>query len=176
MTKIVVTGSECTGKSTLARQLALHYGTVCSPEYLREYASSINGELTEADIDPIVHGQIAAEDDAAKKATGLLICDTDIFTSVVYNHHYYGQCPAWIETAAHERRADLYLLMDVDLPWQADGQRDCPHLREQMHRKFYQTLSKAGCRIETISGQGETRLACATRAIDAWLAGKTDTE
>ncbi len=34
---VVVFGPESTGKTTLARELAEHYGTAWIPEYLREY-------------------------------------------------------------------------------------------------------------------------------------------
>ena len=35
MIRVVVTGSECTGKTTLAEELATHYETVRVPEFAR---------------------------------------------------------------------------------------------------------------------------------------------
>ena len=35
--RVVVTGSECTGKTTLAEALAGHYGTAAIPEYARRF-------------------------------------------------------------------------------------------------------------------------------------------
>ena len=173
--KIVLTGSECTGKSTLLRQLAAHYGAAHSPEFLRDYAQEREGQLTEADIDSIARGQMAVEDEAADQvadaAEGMLLCDTDLFSSVVYNRHYYGACPAWIEQAASERRAGLYLLLDIDLPWQADGQRDRPHGRAALQGQFAEALQAAGCRVKIVRGTGDARQACAVALIDAWLRG-----
>ena len=37
---VVVTGSECTGKTTLALELADRYAAPCSPEFAREYPGS----------------------------------------------------------------------------------------------------------------------------------------
>ena len=37
MIRVVVTGSECTGKTTLATELAQHYDTVWVPEFLRQF-------------------------------------------------------------------------------------------------------------------------------------------
>jgi cytidylate kinase len=108
--RVVVTGSECTGKTTLARELATHFGTSWSPEYAREYAIGTGSPLTLADVDAIARGQIAGEEEAVRRATRLVVHDTDLLSTVVYSRHYYGRCPEWVERAARDRRADLYLL------------------------------------------------------------------
>ena len=37
--RVVLTGSECTGKTTLTADLARHYHVVWVPEYVRSYAA-----------------------------------------------------------------------------------------------------------------------------------------
>ena len=63
VTRLVVTGSESTGKTTLARELATHFGSVWVAEQARTYAERVNRELTAEDVSPIASEQIAAEAD-----------------------------------------------------------------------------------------------------------------
>ena len=169
MRRIVVTGSESTGKTTLARDLAAHFGTIASPEYSRIYAEANPRELTADDVDPIARGQIAIEDEYARRASGLLVHDTDLVSTMVYASHYYGACPGWIAEAARLRRADLYLLLDVDVPWVPDGVRDRPTARPELHRLFAQELGRLGARVAPIGGGWDARRAAAIRAIERLL-------
>jgi len=101
------------------------------------------------------------------RGEGLVILDTDLFSTVIYACHYYGSCPEWIERAARERRGDLYLLLDVDAPWTPDPQRDRGEQREEMHALFRDTLEAAGARVVVIRGGWEERRVRAIEAIDA---------
>ena len=153
----------------LARDLAKHFETICVPEFAREYAAARTAAtgkpLGASDVEPIARGQIEAEDMGLAKANGLLVLDTDLVSTVVYARHYYGGCPAWIDRAARERRADLYLLCDVDVPWVADPARDLPHVREHMHGLFAATLDALGAPHVTIRGAWSERLATAIAAV-----------
>ena len=167
---VVVTGSECTGKSTLAASLAAHYHTTWSTEFVRAYLDRKGSDLDASDVEPIARGQLAEEDAAAARAGALLVKDTDLLSTVVYARHYYGRCPRWIEDAAAARLGDLYLLLHPDLPWVPDGQRDRPHAREEMHTLFRETLAAASAHVVEIRGVGGARVAAAIRAVNAWLA------
>ena len=70
----------------------------------------------------------------------------------MFGKHYYGSIEPWIERVARERRGDLYLLLDVDVPWIADVQRDRGDRRDEMHALFRETLERNGARYVTISG------------------------
>src|SRR6185369_4329508 len=59
--RVVVIGSESTGKSELARALAAHYGTAWAAEYVRDYMDAKGGALDADDVEPIARGQIARE-------------------------------------------------------------------------------------------------------------------
>lgn len=167
--RIVVTGSECTGKTTLAAQLATHYRTLWVPEYSRKYADLKAGELEYSDVEPIARGQIAAEEACMAQADGVLIQDTDLLSTVVYSYHYYEACPEWVEQTAHERIAPLYLLLHPDVPWIPDGVRDRGHKRDEMHRLFHEALLRWQARTVDITGNWSARFETARQAIDAVL-------
>ena len=173
MKRVVVTGSECTGKTTLAGDLARQFGTVCVAEYAREYldrkVATTGLPLDERDVEPIARGQIAAEDRGAATAKGLLVLDTDLVSTTVYARHYYGACPAWIDQAARDRRGDLYLLCDIDVPWVADSVRDRAHHREHIHALFVEALNTLGAPYVLIRGSWAARLTTAVAAVSELL-------
>ncbi|MGH7671081.1 MAG: AAA family ATPase [Gemmatimonadaceae bacterium] len=168
--RVVLTGSESTGKTTLAHRLAGHYGTVASREFVREYAIARGNQLGVDDLAPIARGQMLAEDEAVARASRVAFIDTDLVSTVVYGAHYYGRCPAWIEEAAVARAADLYLLMDIDVPWVADPARDRGDRRPEMHALFRDRLEALRLPYVGISGTWPQRFAAAVRAVDALLA------
>lgn len=157
--RVCLTGPECTGKSWIGEELARRLGTVCVPEYAREYALAVGRELTLDDVTPIARGQIDAEDRSALDASGLLILDTDLISTLVYSRHFYGTVPAWIEHAARARLADLYILLDVDVPWTPDPARSSGDARPQLHAAFARTLAEHGARVVGVGGGWGERLA-----------------
>ena len=168
--RVVLTGSESTGKTTLAHRLAEHYHTSVSREFVRAYAVQRGNQLGFADHGPIARGQMAAEDEAVTAADSVVFIDTDLMSTVVYGEHYYGRCPAWIVDAAVERAADLYLLMDIDVPWVADPARDRGDRRPEMHALFRDRLDTLRLPYVEIGGDWDARFATARGAVDALLA------
>ena len=177
---VVVTGSECTGKTTLARELAARFAAPCSPEFAREYLERKGDSLVANDVEPIARGQAAGEDAALAAAAGaaatLVIKDTDLVSTVVYAHHYYGACPPWIERAAGARLGGLYLLLHPDVPWVQDGlQRDRPAGRALLHDLFRQRLSALGARVVEVTGDWPARRTLASEAVRALLTHRGQT-
>src|SRR5688572_13468069 len=123
MKRVVITGSESTGKTELARALGAHFAAPVSTEFVREFAAR-QGSLSFSDHGAIAKGQMASEDAAISRATRLVILDTDLVSTVVYCEHYFGRSPEWITEEARKRAGDLYLLLKPDIPWVPDGIRD----------------------------------------------------
>jgi nicotinamide riboside kinase len=162
--RIVLTGPECTGKSTLAARIAAETGSVLVLESARGYAEDVKRPLTVDDVEPIARRAIATEDAiVATKPTGLVF-DTDLLSTVVYGRHYYGFRSEFIEREARARRADLYLLCRPDIPWEPDGIRDSPGNREEMLELFRTVLAEFGARVTEIGGLGDARFASALKA------------
>ena len=172
--KVVLFGPESTGKTTLSEQLARHYHTVWVPEYAREYLQDKwNNERKTCephDLLPIAEGQMRLENDLAKKATEILICDTDLLETKVYSEAYYvGDCDPVLEKYALQNTYDLYLLTYIDIPWEEDDLRDKPNEREEMFNYFKDTLEKYGKNFITLKGDKKQRLNKAINHIDTLL-------
>jgi NadR type nicotinamide-nucleotide adenylyltransferase len=180
LARVVVTGSECTGKTTLAGRLAEVLRVDWVPEYSREFAASVDRLLTSEDVAAIARGHMARADAAASAAAHAerpyLVLDTDLVSTCVYAEHYYGACPSWIGESARQRLADLYLMADIDLPWEADGIRDMPHARQVVQRRFARRLHALGATVLPVSGLGEARVANALAALRGWRAARSAAE
>jgi len=166
---IVLIGSECTGKTTLAAKLAEHFKVEFVPEYLRSYFEQKNGNLTVDDAIPIAEGQIQLETEAENKSYNPIICDTDIISSIVYTKHYFKKLPVWFEKQIQERADRTYLLCDIDVTWVGDGQRDMPEGREYMQNLFISELEDRNLNYHFITGPVEKRLHDAIALINIAL-------
>ena len=171
--RVVLTGSECTGKTQITQALAAHFACPFSAEAARLYLDQQTMALTAQDIEPIACEQIAQEDAAVGRASELTIHDTDLLSTVIYARHYYQYCPDWIVDTAQSRARGLYLLCDVDLPWVSDGllrDRGMSGQRAQLHSLFVTMLNQTGQFWMYIRGVGPAREQCAIAAVANYLA------
>lgn len=78
MKKIVITGPESTGKSTITELLAKHYQTIWVKEYAREYLEKLNKPYTFDDVLQMAKIQLEKENEAESKKPNTLFLDTDL--------------------------------------------------------------------------------------------------
>lgn len=166
MKKVAIVGPESTGKTSLAKQLAEHYGAQWVPEYAREYLDGLNRPYTYDDLVVIAKGQLSEEDRIAATANELLICDTNLVVIKVWGEFKFSKCPEWVEQNLKERQYDFYLLMDIDFPWIADPQREHPESREELFAMYKQVLDDLGVDYAIISGEPGDRLGKAVEALN----------
>ena len=172
--KVVLFGPESTGKTTLAKQLAEHYKTAWVPEYAREYLQEKwNKEQKTCepkDLLPIAAGQIELENSLTKCANQVLFCDTDLLETKVYSEAYYiGDCHPLLEKYALSNTYNLYLLTNIDIPWEADDLRDKPNERKEMFQYFHDTLKQYHRNFIILIGNKEERLKTAIAQIEKLL-------
>jgi NadR type nicotinamide-nucleotide adenylyltransferase len=173
--RICLVGAESTGKTTLAQALAAHYQTVWVPEYGREYserklAADGGYDWASEEFTHIAQIQCERENDAARKANKILICDTDAFATSIWHRRYlHERSPAVEAIAAAHRLPDLYLLTDVNTPFEQDGTRDGEAIREWMHAMFVEELTAQQRPFQLLTGTRAERLANAMRMLDALL-------
>jgi NadR type nicotinamide-nucleotide adenylyltransferase len=180
--RVCLVGAESTGKTTLAQALAEHYKTVWVAEYGREYSERKLAEDGGYDWRSEEFAHIAArqcemEEEAARLANKVLICDTDAFATSVWHRRYMGGRSLTVEEiAARQRRPDLYLLTDVNMPFFQDGTRDGEHIRGWMHQTFIEELCAQGRPFHKLSGAHDERLARAVELIDKLLVSRAGVE
>ena len=165
--RVCLFGPESTGKSTLARDLAAHFKTVFVPEFARTWLDPKQGVCELEDIATIARGQLASEDALARQANRLLFCDTDLLLTTIWSDVLFGSCPEWIVEKSIERRYDLYLLLDIDVPWVDDAQRYLPHQREEFFDQCQVVLQRNGCRFVIVSGDWHERFSRSCEAVQS---------
>ncbi|MES1214540.1 MAG: AAA family ATPase [Bacteroidota bacterium] len=176
MKKIVVIGPESTGKSTLCEELAEHYNTLWCPEYAREYLLKNGTEYTFDNLLTIAEGQVALEEKMEKLAVGswqltchsTLFIDTDMYVMKVWCEFVFDNCHRFILDQIVERKYDLYLLCNVDLPWVKDELREYPDLenRQKLYYIYKDIMVNQTVPWVDISGGYEERLKKAIDAVD----------
>lgn len=173
--RVCVVGAECTGKTTLARDLAEHYKTAWVPEYAREYCEKMQDtgvdlwtyQWRSEQFVEIARQQMETEDRLAREANRVLICDTDVLSTGIWHERYLRKPSPEVGAMTAACRHHLYLLTDCDIPFVQDGLRDGETIRQWMTVRFEQAL--AGRAWVKISGSREQRFTAAIQAIDPML-------
>ena len=174
--RIVVFGPESTGKTTLAKRLAVRFDEPWAEEFVREFWEVKDGEIGAQDLGTIALGQIANEDRATAGAMQVVILDTDLLTCVLWDDLLFpGKCPPWVraEAEVRARATTLFLLCDTDAAWVADPQRCFPDEagRAMCRRVWREALTSRGLRWVEVAGDWAAREATTTAAVERVLRG-----
>jgi NadR type nicotinamide-nucleotide adenylyltransferase len=177
MKKIVIIGPESTGKSTLCEQLAIHYQSAWVKEYAREYLLKNGTDYTFDNLLTIAQGQVALENLTVNRLSAInhkpstVFLDTDMYVMKVWCEFVFEKCHHWILNRIVERKYDLYLLCNIDLPWVKDELREYPDLksREQLYHHYKDIMVNQNVPWADISGAYDERLQKAVAAIDTLI-------
>ncbi|MFP4090612.1 MAG: AAA family ATPase [Cyclobacteriaceae bacterium] len=165
--KVIITGPESSGKTTLARQLATVFAEPWVPEFARDYINTLDRKYQETDLLEIARGQIKREEEYTKEANQLLICDTGLEVLKIWSEYRFGRCHPWILEQLEKKRPELYLLCAPDIPWEYDPQRENPDDRQELFEIYRKELS--GQNVQEVSGSRQQRLATAQEAAQQFL-------
>jgi len=171
MYKIVLTGPESTGKTTLAQQLADYYQTNWVEEYARTYIDGLNRAYEEADLLEMAKGQLQMEEKGLLTAQDFLFIDTDLITFKIWAKYRYGRCDAWILEQIEERFYDLYILCATDVLWEDDPQRENPDNREALFGLYVKELELYEKRFLVVKGGEKSRLAAVINHLNKHFMG-----
>ena len=164
---ICLHGPESVGKSMIARALADALGGELVNEYGRDYCEVHGTDLTMEDLLRIGRVQTELISAARARATRWVIADTDALMTAVWADMMLGRRDPWFEHFSDY--ADLYLLLDIDLPFIDDGLRIFGGTAARVH--FFELcrseLKRRGVAWALVGGTGEARLSSALAAIRA---------
>ncbi len=174
--RVCVVGPESSGKTTLAKALAAHFGTTWVPEYARtllEPRVAANtpphetAPITREDMPRIARGQIASEEALARNAERVLVSDTDALTTLLWSDLLFGDHDVVLEEHAQQHAHDLYLLCAPDVPFVPDTVRYAPAEREAFFERMRGELERRGRRFVVVAGSWDERRARAIEAVQA---------
>jgi NadR type nicotinamide-nucleotide adenylyltransferase len=178
--KIVVIGPESTGKSTLSSQLAEEHNTLWVPEYAREYLLKHGMKYSYDDLLTIARNQIAMEERyeqelmeriESEKGSGatppVLFVDTNMYVMQVWCEFVFGKCHTWVLEQIAQRKYDMYLLCNPDLPWVKDELREYPDLesRLELYYIYKEIMTDQSVPWHEIKGDYDHRFTSAIQAV-----------
>ncbi len=169
MIKIVLTGPESTGKSTLAGLLENHFETSMVAEFARLFIDVLERPYVETDLLEIAKGQLELEKQQTLKATDVLICDTDLLTIKIWSEYKYGRCDPKILSWIEQQYYDHYLLCGLDAEWQFDPQRENPEQRNELYEIYKKELTFYKKNYTEITGNQNQRFQKAAELIKSLL-------
>jgi nicotinamide riboside kinase len=168
--RVSITGTESTGKTTLAGQLATHYNTVVAVDQSRNYIEKLDRKYNHTDVLEIAKKIILEEDRMLHYSHRVLFSDNDLTNIKIWLHHRKWAVPDWLEKDIQKRKYDLYLLCGIDVAWQEDAQREHPDYREELFKHFQTEFNSINANYKLVKGLGEKRLQSAIEIVDEFMA------
>jgi NadR type nicotinamide-nucleotide adenylyltransferase len=168
--RIVITGPESTGKTTLAKQLAEYLNGIYIPEFAREYIEKLSRHYTYDDVDAIANKQLEQYQATMESSGQLYIFDTWLIITKVWFNWVFSKTPEWLDGKIRDCPVDVFLLCLPDLPWEADTVRENGgENRLKLLEEYRKELTQYGFTYVEICGNGEARLQSAIDAIASHL-------
>ena len=156
MPRIGLVGGECTGKSSLAQELAGRWGGTVVDEEVRRFVQEHGRPPHRSEQGGILRAQQARED-ATARTHSLVIADPAAAMTAIYSIVYFDDdslLPPALDRAADY---DLVVWCAPDIPWQADpGMRDGVGMRDRAESAIAEQLAPAlherGVRVVRVTG------------------------
>ena len=162
-------GTESTGKTTLARELARVYSTLWTHEFGRELWVSQGGG-TFADHLVMARRQLQRETAAARHARDFLFCDTNAWTTLHWSLFTYGAADARLVELADSTFDDyVWVVCGMEIPFEDDGVRELlGDKARRMHEQQVADLERRAPEVVVYAeGTVEERIAQVSEAIGA---------
>lgn len=158
--KIIFTGPESSGKSTLAKLAAEHYSSHWLAEFSRTYLAQIDYPYKAADLLNIAEGQLLSQQQFIQKNShqDVLFFDTSLLVIKVWSIFKYGFYNHKIDQLLKQNLPDLFFLCDWQIPWEYDPLRETPNDRESLFKLYHEELQELGIPFYVLKGTPKDRL------------------
>ena len=158
MKKVVITGPESSGKTTLFNAIEEKFGIAGVPEFARVYIDQLDRPYVQGDLIEIANGQLQLEQKFSNENKDLLLCDTDLLTIKVWSEFKYGICDPIIQNQLMHYLPDYYVLTSPDIPWEPDPQRENPKERDELFQIYQKEILTLKIPSIIVAGSQEQRM------------------
>ncbi|MEM7100784.1 MAG: ATP-binding protein [Pseudomonadota bacterium] len=168
MKRLVLTGPESTGKTSLVRELAIALNAPVVSEFARDYLDQRPSYLPH-DLHLIAQGQYASEQAVKTEHPTAKICviDTDIQVIRIWWRFRYGPLPAWLQEMSKVQHSQSrhYLICRPDLVWEEDPLRENKDDRDMLFDQYLEDADKRSLSFDVVQGHGKKRLSTALEFV-----------
>ena len=158
MKKIIFTGPESSGKSTLAKKAQAIFGGELVLEYAREYLNNLDRKYTQHDLLLIAKKQVETQDKATLSGSKLVFLDTDLLTLKIWSEYKYGSCDSWIINKLKTQKDFIYILCKPDFDWEKDDLRENPNDQDELYNIYIKELENYGFYYIEVEDSVEKRI------------------
>lgn len=166
MLKIIVTGPESSGKTSLCKALSEHYKIPFTKEFARVYLTDLGKNYLQEDLLEIAKGQLENEQ-LNNGNQQISLHDTDLISLKIWSNYKYGNCNNWILEQVEKQKVEnrFYLLCKPDLKWDYDPLRENPTNRNKLLEIYKQELENLGHKFLIIKGEDRNEQAIESLSI-----------
>jgi len=169
--KVVLLGTESTGKSTLTKRLSQHYNCNAVMEAGRDLIPDSNTFVFE-DLNLVAQEHAKRIEEAVLGESPLIIIDTDIHITMSYAKFMFGKLYLPNKNIYQSNKANLYLYLKNDASYVQDGTRLSEVDRNLLDASHRLILKKHNIEFMEISGDWEDRYEMALKFVDELIAGE----
>lgn len=162
--KVMVLGTESTGKTTLTERLSKHFNCSSVKEAGRDLIANSNSFEFD-DLHLVASEHAKRIDKAVLEQSPLIIIDTDIHITKSYANFTFDKTLEVESEIYNSNKADLYLYLNNDVEYMQDGTRLSESDRNLLDISHRQILQQHNIDIIEITGDWEQRFDKAVTTI-----------
>ncbi len=167
--RLIITGAESSGKSTLTRHLGDVFGLPYALEFARFYLEEHGPEYDLELLKKMSRLHQEYQRKQVSPETPMGIFDTDLINYTIWAEKVFGSCPQEILLGMEEEKDHRYLICEPDLPWEPDPLRKNPYNRQELFQNHVDKVASLNRPYELVNGLGRVRLENAEAAFRRML-------
>ena len=155
---VTIFGAESCGKTTMTKQLGQcayitgHKLCTTVPEWARLYLETVGPTVDEKAMDRIMRGQFAVQISARSRATTpFIVQDTDLLSTIGYYRIMGIPVPDDILELFDYTNSNLYIVMNSNIPFEADSLRYGGDKRESSDQFWIDLLEEFQCKYYVVT-------------------------
>ena len=172
--KVVITGVECSGKTSLYEDLVQYFKAEGVSEFSRTFLTELERPYNQQDVLYMAKKQWEMEVIAESENADLIICDTSLLVYKLWSLTKYGSCDDWILETINKQSWDHFLLPHYDIPYEEDPLRESPNSRDKLFVLYLQELENLNVGYSILHGNHQTRVRQAIDVIQSQLSASHD--
>jgi HTH-type transcriptional repressor of NAD biosynthesis genes len=121
--KVLITGVESVGKSTMVQKLGVYYNTTGVQEVGRKYCENYKNCISIEHFDTIAMEHWLAQDEACYNANKYSFVDSDAVVTQYYLQKYHNKHSNFIDAIIAKQNYDYVFYLEPTVKWIDDGYR-----------------------------------------------------